>query len=145
MDFEDTIRMARHRANTDELDTEALLTFMYRAPVLMCVKAYAEELSSGRYVFVSREWERTFSLKKSQVIGKTDYDFFPRKDADKIRLDDVHTLEFGTEVIISDGGGTRYSGWKPIKMALIPMKIGGDKFNYIGRMALSTTTVAFDV
>lgn len=145
MDFEETIRMARYRANNDELDAEALRTFAYLAPALMCIKAYPEEMTAGTYVFVSREWERTYSLKKSQVLGLSDYDLFPRKEADKLRLDDVHTLEFGTATTLSDGGGTRYSGWKPIRMALIPMKIGGDRFNYLARMALSTSTVSLDV
>lgn len=145
MDFEETISMARRRASQDELDIEAMHTFMYLAPALMCVKCYDDQFSAGRYVFVSREWERTFSIKKIMVLGKTDYELFPRQDADKARIDDIHTLEFGTATTLSDGGGTRYSGWKPIKMALIPMKIGGDRFNYIARMALSTTSVAYDV
>lgn len=139
MDFDQTISMARSAASTEELHIEALKSFLYQSPALVFIKDYSGDSGLGVYTFVSREWERTYGFKKAQIVGKTDFDFFPKPDADKARLNDIHTLEFARAVTVMDMNGTRYSGWKPIKMNLIPMKIGpGDRWNYIAGVNLPT-------
>jgi hypothetical protein len=135
VDFDQTISMARRVASIEELHAEAIKQFLYMCPVMSYIKDYSGDV--GVYVFVSREWERTYGIKKTQVIGKTDHDFFPKPQADRFRLNDLHALEFEKTVTVVDYVGTRYSNWRPIKMALLPMQIGpGTKWNYVAGMHL---------
>ena len=144
-DFDQTISFLKRVVGKDDRDADAISQFLYLAPVFMYLKDYTGEQLAGRYVFVSREWERTYNgIKREQIIGQTDYDFMERAEADRLRKIENHALEIGRTVTVSDGAGTRYSGWKPIKMALIPIKISGDDtHSYVAAMALPSAAGAF--
>lgn len=144
MDFDETISMAKRIASQEERDVEAMRTLFYLIPNIMYLKAYEEEFTAGRYVMVSREWERAYSIRRDSVIGKTDYDFLPRAESDRQRLDEQHTLEFQKTTTVVNAVGTRYSGWNPVRMQLIPIAVNGDRFNYIAGVTLSTHTVSLD-
>ena len=47
----------------------------------------------GRMMFVNRRFETVFGVGRDWVIGKTDYDLFPRPSADAFRSADVKVLE----------------------------------------------------
>ncbi len=49
----------------------------------------------GRFVFVNRAFCNLLQLPAEQILGKTDYDFYPREMADKFRADDVGVMETG--------------------------------------------------
>lgn len=71
---------------------------MENSPAAMFCKDY----QSGKGVFV--EWNRAaenlWGLKKEQVVGKTDYDFFPKEQADFFYQKDRETLETGKALFI---------------------------------------------
>ena len=50
---------------------------------------------SGRYVRINRRFEEIFGLDRSQILGKTDHDLFPREVADRFRANDLEVAETG--------------------------------------------------
>ena len=135
--FDDTIAMVKYTNQKDERHLDAIKQFLYLAPHLMFLKDYSPD-ADGKYVLISREWERTYSMKRDEVLGHTDFELFPKPTADKKRLDDLHTIQFERVVTVVDLNGTRYNSFKPTKMALIPIKVAGEKkFTYIAGMAIS--------
>lgn len=55
---------------------------------------YAKDLA-GRYILSNRGFEELYQLKKSEVIGKTDYDLYPKETADSFTRKDRQALEAG--------------------------------------------------
>jgi len=50
----------------------------------------------GRYILINRKFKELFSIPEDQIIGKTDFDFESREDAEKYRTTDeaiIHTLK----------------------------------------------------
>ncbi|MRG91854.1 AAA family ATPase [Polyangium spumosum] len=47
----------------------------------------------GRYMLVNRGFEELFHLRREEVIGKTDYELFPRAQADEYRANDLLVLQ----------------------------------------------------
>lgn len=137
MSFEDTIEMVKHTRRRDDRDVAAIRAFLYAAPNVMFLKDYSEGIEDGKYVFVSREFERMFDVKSAFAVGKTDFDIFPKAMAERRRLDDIHTLDFGRMTTMVDTSGTRYNAFKPYKMALIPVTIMDErKPSYLAGMML---------
>src|SRR3989338_3594086 len=63
----------------------------------------------GKYQFINRQYEHLFHRTKREVIGKTDYDIFPKNIADEFRKNDQKVIEKGTpiefeEVALHDDG-----------------------------------------
>jgi PAS domain S-box-containing protein len=50
---------------------------------------------SGRYVRINRRFEEIFGLDRSQILGKTDHDLFPKEIADRFRVNDLEVAETG--------------------------------------------------
>ena len=134
--FEDTIAMVKHTRRRDDRDIEAIRAFLYQAPNVMFLKNYSPDID-GVYVFVSREFERMFDVKREFAVGKTDFDIFPQAVAERRRLDDMHTLDFGRMTTMVDTGGTRYNAFRPYKLALLPITVGQEgKPSYLAGMML---------
>ncbi len=57
---------------------------------------------SGRYVRINRRFEEIFGLDRSQILGKTDHDLFPREIADRFRANDVEVAETGRPVQLEE-------------------------------------------
>lgn len=62
----------------------------------------------GRYLLVNSEYEKRQGLSREQVIGKTDYDLYPKALADSLRANDQIVLRTGRpmefeEVVPSEG------------------------------------------
>jgi PAS domain S-box-containing protein len=51
--------------------------------------------AQGRYLHVNRQFERQFGLDRSQVIGRTDRDIFPREQASHFQNHDREVLDGG--------------------------------------------------
>lgn len=49
----------------------------------------------GRFLMVNRRVAEMFNASKDEIIGKTDYDFVSREDADKFRKYDRQVVEAG--------------------------------------------------
>jgi PAS domain S-box-containing protein len=50
---------------------------------------------AGRYVRINRRFEAIFGLDRSQILGKTDHDLFPKEIADRFRANDIEVAETG--------------------------------------------------
>ena len=47
----------------------------------------------GRYLRINRQFEEVFGLDRSEVLGKTDSELFPREAADRFRANDLAVLQ----------------------------------------------------
>jgi PAS domain S-box-containing protein len=74
----------------------------------------------GRYVLVNRRFETLFNLPRHWIIGRTDYDLYPKDPADTLRNNDRRVLEAGEpiefeeEILQPDGTHTYISIKFPI-------------------------------
>ncbi|WP_165774561.1 PAS domain-containing protein [Candidatus Viridilinea mediisalina] len=68
---------------------QLLRTIFQHLPVAVLLKA-AED---GRFVLWNHGCERLFGRSADDVIGKNDYDIFPREQADRFRAKDVEVLQ----------------------------------------------------
>ncbi len=62
---------------------------------------YAKD-TQGRYILVNRQWEALFHAARDQVEGKTDYDLFPKENAESLREHDRQVLEARTAVVCEE-------------------------------------------
>jgi PAS domain S-box-containing protein len=69
---------------------ERFEAFMHHSPAVAWIKD-----GSGRYTYVNEEFCFKFSLKKEEILGKSDYDILNHDVVDKITLDDQFILETG--------------------------------------------------
>lgn len=64
----------------------------------------------GRLVMVNEAYARGTGLKMQEIIGKTDFDFFPKKRAEKMAKDDLRVLRTGKPLIDRVERATRIDG-----------------------------------
>jgi len=84
----------RKQAEVKIAQTEEFLsTLIDRLPLCLFVKDRA-----GRYITINRTSEQFFGCDKSKVLGKTDYDLFPKKQADFLRAKDLEVFKNDIEV-----------------------------------------------
>jgi two-component system, sensor histidine kinase and response regulator len=60
----------------------------------------------GRYTFINREWETVCNLGRHQVLGKTDFDLFPKETAEQFRNNDLAVMKVGELVESEERVGT---------------------------------------
>ncbi len=73
--------------------------------------------TEGRYILINRQYETLFHVDREEVKGKTDYDIFPRENADAFVANDRRVLEAGVpleseEVAPHDDGPHTYISLK---------------------------------
>jgi PAS domain S-box-containing protein len=56
----------------------------------------------GRYLFINRAYERTFGVRRDEVIGKTARDIFPQAQADRYEADDRKVWETRQTMQVED-------------------------------------------
>ncbi len=71
----------------------------------------------GRLIMVNRRFAEQVKLSKEEIIGKTDYDFAPKEDADEFRANDRKVAEAGVpmnfkETLTLDDGQHTYISHK---------------------------------
>ncbi|MBI4965773.1 MAG: PAS domain S-box protein [Desulfomonile tiedjei] len=77
------------------------------------VPVFAKSAQSGQFILWNKASETLFGFAKEQVIGKTDYDFFPREQADFFWKKDSEsfvsgeTLDIPEEPVLTKTLGTR--------------------------------------
>lgn len=82
------MRAVAPKATAEDAAARALLAAL---PLPAFVKSYASE--PAVYHYVNHAAERVFGFRVGQLIGYSDYDLFPRPDADRARLQDVEAME----------------------------------------------------
>ena len=65
---------------------------------------------NGRLLMVNQAHARGLGLKPEQVVGKTDFDFFPKKRAELMARDDVRVMKTGKAIIDKVERATRPDG-----------------------------------
>ncbi|KKO20114.1 MAG: PAS domain-containing protein [Candidatus Brocadia sp.] len=58
--------------------------------------------TSCRYLLINRQYEKLFHVTKEEVVGKTDYDLFPKENADAFRLNDQKVLETRRSMVVKE-------------------------------------------
>ncbi len=64
-----------------------------------------------RWVLWNRASERLFEMSASEVIGKVDYDLFPKEEADFFRATDINVMASGAVVVPSENVTTKRGTW----------------------------------
>src|ERR671910_1657073 len=62
---------------------------------------YAKDLE-GRYLLVNRHHEELYHLSRTQALGKTEYEIFPKGVADEFRANDQLVLETGRSLEVEE-------------------------------------------
>ncbi len=107
---------ASRRAEIDLKRANSFLdSIVENIPDMIFVKE-AETLSFERF---NRAGEELLGMKRHELLGKTDYDLFPKEQADKFTMDDRATLAAGAVVDIAEeplvtADGTRWLHTKKI-------------------------------
>ncbi len=52
---------------------------------------YLKDLNK-QYILVNKRYLNVFNITREQIIGKTDYDIFPKETADNVRMNDIKVL-----------------------------------------------------
>jgi PAS domain S-box-containing protein len=99
----------RRAAEEQVQSSEARLrAFTNNSPALMCLKD-----RDGRYTFVNDQFLERHALTREQVVGRTDAELFPRRQALALAAHDAEILARGAPVQYEDrwrhGGGDRVS------------------------------------
>jgi PAS domain S-box-containing protein len=89
-----------------------LQSILDNSPAVVYVKD-----ARGRYLLINRRYETLFKVTRTEVVGKTDYDLFPRDKADAYRANDLRVLVSRTaqefeEVVPHDDGLHTYISLK---------------------------------
>ena len=69
---------------------ERLQSIINNSPAIIFVKDI-----NGHYIMINRQFEDFFHLDNKNIKGKTDYDFFPKDTADKLKENDRKVIETG--------------------------------------------------
>lgn len=104
----DASEMRMKMRQADEKNRRDLQAIMDHTPAVIYVKN-----TGGRYTFVNHKYEELFHLKRKDVIGKTDYDFFPEENAAQFESNDKAVLDAGRaleseEIVPQDDGYHTY-------------------------------------
>jgi two-component system, NtrC family, sensor kinase len=88
--------------------------------------------TAGRYLFINRQFETLFHIRRQEILGKTDFEIFPKVHAEKFRANDLTVQSSGVameleEVAPQDDGPHVYISLKfPLRDA------GGDIYGVCG-------------
>jgi PAS domain S-box-containing protein len=90
---------------------------------------YVKDLD-GRYLFVNRHFERRFGLRREDVVGRTDFELFPRAAAAAYTAHDRDVLETGEAIEAEEPAEDEGRSWLSIKFPLadedgVPYALGG--------------------
>ena len=91
--YDDLKQEIRERERAEEekrASLEMLQAIMDNSPTVIYLKDV-----EGRYVLINRRYATLFNVDQKDVIGKTDYDVFPRAVADAFQVNDRTVLESG--------------------------------------------------
>lgn len=76
----------------------------------------------GRFTFANSGFSQAFGFKPEEMIGRTDYDFFPAALADRIRRDDRHVIETGETLRLTEERAPSEIGPRFVEVIKIPVR-----------------------
>ena len=91
--YEGTVEDITHRRKTEEnlRNSEAL----YHSLVETIPQNIFRKDTQGKFIFANQHFCKLLNVKLQDIVGKTDFDFFPAELAEKYRRDDWRVLETG--------------------------------------------------
>jgi PAS domain S-box-containing protein len=91
--YEGTVEDITHRKQTEEnlRNSEAL----YHSLVETIPQNIFRKDTQGKFIFANQHFCKALGIKLEDIVGKTDFDFFPAELAEKYRRDDWRVLETG--------------------------------------------------
>lgn len=122
------LRVRRDRLHKDLQDEFETLTedrnYLMNVVDNLPVALFCKDAQEGfNFILWNRHSEELFGLSREQVLGKNDYDLFPKKQADFFREKDKETLHAGRNVtipeepVLSPNKGERW-----VKTIKVPLK-----------------------
>ncbi len=97
-------------------------------PGMLFVKSYPE----CRFVLFNRAAEDLLGYKRAEFLGKTDYDFFPKEEADHFVARDRAVMEGGQPQITAEETiTTRYKGERLLRTIKVPVMDSNGKPQYL--------------
>jgi PAS domain S-box-containing protein len=57
---------------------------------------------AGKYISINQQYEALFHISRKAVVGKSDYDIFPRENADAFRANDLRVLRDRQPILIEE-------------------------------------------
>lgn len=107
-------------------------------PIAMFCKDYASGI--GKFVAWNSSAESLWGLKRSAIIGQSDYDFFPKEQADFFRQKDTETLIGGKLVHIAEESvDSPTVGHRVVKTWKVPIINGKGKSRFLLGISLDIT------
>ena len=109
-----------------QADGEVLNQLIQHLPMALFAKDYSQ--TPGVFVSWNDFAEKLWGLSKSQVLGHSDFDFFPREQAEFFQKMDLKTIEEGKTVHIDEEIVSSPIGDKVVKTWKIPVvdqELGG--------------------
>lgn|GEM_PF-1424170 len=107
----------------------------------MPIAVFCKDYSNGRGTFVgwNRHAEALWGLKRQQIIGKTDADFFPPEQVENFRNKDLETLRVGKTVFIEEESVQSPIGLRIVRTWKVPLGTDGIKRNFLLGVSLDLT------
>ncbi len=92
--------IAVRRKSEEELQNNAIFldTIIENVPCLLVLK----DAKDNRFVLLNRAGEELLGYKRSEYLGRTDYDFFPKEQADSFVARDREVMSSGKSQIITE-------------------------------------------
>jgi PAS domain S-box-containing protein len=118
----DLARLAERASELDSLlgrNDAFLTTVVENIPAVVFVKDPAQ----GRFVLLNRAGEEFLGVSRDQIISKTDHDFFPKEEADRLVARDQRALESGQlQVVEEEPVHTPHNGIRCLRTRMIAIR-----------------------
>jgi len=102
--------------------------------------SFVKDADDFRYVFINKAGEEFFGYRKEDMVGKTDFEIFPEKEAKFLRKKDKEVSERGKSVVIPEQTiHTRHNGKRVLAAKKIPIMYKDGKPKYILGVAADLT------
>ena len=93
---------------------------------------FVKDAKDHRFIFVNRAGENMMGINRSELLGKNDYDFFPKEQADFFIARDNEVLASGTlQVTAEEPITTQHNGIRLLQTMKIPVSDENGKNQYL--------------
>lgn len=96
---------------------ERLQAILDNYKAIICLKDI-----NGRYLLVNRYYENFLNISREELIGKTDYDFFPQEVADTFQSHDRQIFETGNSIEVEEYAPDDSGGMRPYLSVKFPLR-----------------------
>ena len=102
-------------------------TVIETLPGMLFIKSFPD----CRFVLFNRAAEELLGYSRAEFLGKSDYDFFPKEQADAFVARDRTVLREGKPLVAEERIATRYRGERLLRTIKVPVKDASGKPQYL--------------